>query len=155
MKMMMIAVTLVCAALLLASAVDAQEKHVMKISFKLVVIHASGAGEEVDIDPDLKDLKDALTATGHKKFRLLKARDYSYPEWTQFGEPLKEGYQLTMVTRWLDKGTPGVQVSVTHEKNKRKPIIKATVPLKPAKPQLVDGPKLSDGQLILCFIRAK
>lgn len=140
------------AALLFAAAATAQEKYVPRVSFKLVVIHASGSQGEVDIDDKLADLKEALTATGHKKFKFVKSRDYSYPEWTPIGEPLGDGYQLTMVTRWLQNQTPGVKVSVTHKRDKRTPIIQVIVPLKKGKPALVDGPKVANGVLLLCFI---
>ncbi len=122
------------------------------ISFELVVIHASGTEGDVNIDPNLKNLKEVLVATGYKKFKRLKLRPYTCPEWRQLGEPLPEGYQLTMVTKFLKDGSPAVKVSVTHKSNKRKPLIQATIPLKKGKPILIDGPRLKDGVLLLCFI---
>jgi len=139
--------------MLCTSGAFGQAQPLKKISFTLAVIHASGDKGELDLDPQLKDIKVVLEATGYKKFKLLKSRPYSQEHMSQFGEPLVEGYQCTMVAMLQADGSPSVQIAISHKSNKKKAILKTVVPLKKGKPVLVQGPKLSDGGvLLLCVI---
>lgn len=158
MNRMAIALVAACSTLLLFSRAPAQDVHTPKVSFTLAVIHASGTTGKPDIDPQLKDIEDALLATGYKKFVRLNSKHYSYPPNTQIGAKLPEGYHLTMVTQQktvMVRGKPklisAVRAVITHKRNKKKIILDTTVILKRAKPALVAGPKLSGGVLILCF----
>jgi hypothetical protein len=142
---------LACAIVLGASIVSGQTAPVQNVSFTLAVIRASGTEGEEEIDDDLTDIKDALVATGYKKFTLESSAPYSYPHMTQVGAKLPEGYHLTMVVQ-TDGTNQAVRAVITHDSDKKKIILDTTIPLSKNKPVLVTGPALKEGVLILCFI---
>ena len=141
------------AVALLASSVPAQEVPMANVSFTLAIIDASATEGDPEVDPQLKDIKDALlAATKYKKFDLVSSAPYVRPPGSQIGPvKLAGGYFLTMVTQAKGRFT-AVRAVITHEKDKKKPLIDYTVILKKGKPGFVEVPVADDHAVILCFI---